>query len=509
MPVGMRPMIYSSRGKNFSILPALICAIGLWAAVAHSAYLFEDEIPGPRREIEEPAKVKPAGEFPPHVVTNIKAQPVANVKGAIRISWKRDPSSPDDFIVGRSTAPIDTRDRALAAKSVQIVSPGSQSMVIDSNLPPGEYFYVVLSKEKVMSKDVEIYPDVNYTTRPVILEKEPAAKPVQSLPPQVTLLHGQTVNRTQVLLSWQGIDSRGTSYVVYRGLQALSTPDKIRRAERIAVITDGQQSYTDNGLKNSGVYYYAVTTRDAEGNEDLKLVPDQSYMTEGVAVEFISQITVTNLRAEALADSSVRLRWQGIKHPASEYLIFRHNKPILSTERLALATPVGKQRIRESSYIDEEPGPGSHYYAVLVRLEDLTIDNTLKEGENLTTSPVIVGARETAVEPRREPPKTIERIEPKKEEPPVAEDETVDRILKKTFFKGEYAFAIKMLRNRIAATDNERERAKAGLFIGRSLVELKKYRESLAYFARPEVKRHFARDARFWREYAISRFKGK
>ncbi len=502
-------MMNSTQGKILKTLLAAMCAAGLWAAGIHAAYLFEDEIPEPRKEIKEPEKARPAGEFPPYIVTNIKAQPVPNIKGAIRITWKRDPSSSDDFIVGRSAVRSDTRDSALAAQSIHIVSPGSPSTVIDSNLPPGEYFYVVLSKEKVMSKDVEIYPDVNYTTRPVVIEKDVAAKPVQTVPPQVTLLHGQTVNNTQVLLTWQGIEGRGISYVVYRGQKALSTPNRIRGAERIAVITDKQESYTDASLKNSGVYFYAVTTRDAEGNEDLKLIPDQSFMADGVTVEFISQITVTNLKAEALEDSGVRLRWQGIKLPASEYLIFRHSKPILNTQRLALATPVGKQRMSESSFIDEEPGPGSHYYAVLVRLEDLTIDNTIKEGENVTISPVIIKAREAAAEPKREPEKIIERSELVKEEPPPVEGESVDWILKTTFFKGEYAFAIKKLRNRIATTDNERERAKAGLFIGRSLVELKRYRASLAYFARPEVKRHFAKDARFWREYAISRFKGK
>ncbi len=51
------------------------------------------------------------------------------------------------------------------------------------------------------------------------------------------------------------------------------------------------------------------------------------------------------------------------------------------------------------------------------------------------------------------------------------------------------------------------EIAKAKLFIGRSLLELKKYREALNYLILPEVAEHFPKECQFWRQYVISRLR--
>ena len=79
---------------------------------------------------------------------------------------------------------------------------------------------------------------------------------------------------------------------MYRGTQPLSTPERIKSAERIAVITDRRETHTDRTITATGTYFYAVTASDMAGNEDLQLIPDQSYMTRGVYVAFISEATV-------------------------------------------------------------------------------------------------------------------------------------------------------------------------------------------------------------------------
>ncbi len=489
--------------KNAALPLALLLSAGLaLGGGLKAAFLLEEQEPARVDKAEDVAPVRAKSEFPAHISTNIKAEPVAGVRGAIRVSWDAEPTAPNDFIVGRSTEAPDTVERALAARSIKIVPAAPGSSVIDTNLPPGRYYYVVLARERVMSRDVEIFPDVNYTVNPVILEREApvAAGPV--FPDQVALIYAQVINQTQVALSWKGVSGRGITYTVYRGTQPLSTPERVRSAGKIEVITDRREAYTDRGIQSTGTYYYAVTTGDMAGNEDLQLVPDQSYMTKGVYVAFMSEATVSDLKALPRGDGSIVLSWKGVGSGSVEYLIYRYDRPITDVQRLARATQMGVVQAGAGEYVDAAPGPGGRYYAVFVRLQDSSIDNTIKKGQNCTIDPV---AARRSVAQKKSPAgdgspakKEIARALP-------VETGTVDAILRSTFFKEKYPASVKKLGEVVRVSRNEAEVAKARLFIGRSLVEMRQYRKAIDYFLMPDVKKHFFRDAEFWKEYAISR----
>ncbi|HSV95848.1 MAG TPA: hypothetical protein VLM75_02810 [Spirochaetota bacterium] len=486
-----------------SALTVALSACLVLSTGAKAAFLLDKEAPARVEKTEPVAPARAGSEFPPHIATNIKAQPVAGVRGAIRISWDADPTAPNDFIVGRSMEIPDTAGKAVAARSIKIVPAAPGSSVIDTNLPPGRYYYVVLAREKVMSHDVEVYPDVNYTVNPVVMERDEPISTRPVLPDQVALIHAQAINQTHVALSWKGVSGQGITYTVYRGTQPLSTPERLKSADSVATITDGRESYTDRGIQATGNYYYAVTTRDIAGNEDFQLTPDQSYMTKGVYVAFISEATVSGLKAIPGDDGSIRLTWKGVGSGSVEYLVYRYNRPITDVQRLALATQLGVVRAGVEEYIDNNPGRDVHYYAVFVRFQDSSIENTIKQGQNCTIDPV--AARRKAVA-QKEPPVII--APPAKKEiarPIPVETGTVDAILRETFFKEKYSASAKKLGDVVRTSDNETEVAKARLFIGRSLVEMRQYRKAIDYFLMPDVKKHFSREAKFWSEYAISR----
>ncbi len=460
-----------------------------------------DEVAPAKEALEEKAPGEPVkrSDFPPHVVTRIKAQPIPDVRGAVRITWETDPSSIEDFIVGRSRVAPNTREKALAATSIKVIPAGSPGETIDSNLPPGEYYYIVLSKEKVAAKDVEVYPDVNFTLAPVVIERAIMAAPTRAYPDQVTLIHGQVINKTQVLLTWRSTGAQNIVYSVYRCGEALNNPEAVRKAERVAVITEAKESYVDRSLTLTGTYYYAVTTKDIAGNEDMQLVPDQSYLTAGINIAFKSQVIVSGLKAEAVGDNTVRLSWVGVSSPGARYLVYRAGRPIIDAQRLALSKQLASVEPGQTAYVDQNPGAGVHYYAVLVRLEDSTVDNTLRESANYTTQGV--AARPAVKKLSPEAAKTP----PEREAPAVTETGDLDTVLRDTFFKERYGLAIKRLRNIVSASDNEYEKAKARLFLGRSFLELGQYRESLSYFIMSDVTKYFPKESRFWREYALSR----
>lgn len=531
-------------------------------------------------------------ELPHYIARNIKAAKVSNIRGAVQVTWDVHPGFDGEFIIGRTSEIPYNSERALRAKSIKVVPAVAESSIIDPGLPPGEYYYVILSREKIKDRDVELYPDVNYTSVPVVIEKEIPSAAYKVAPEQVTLIHAMVINKRQILLTWKGVEQSGIIYTIYRSNTPLNTPEKLKKADTIATISDGSESFLDKSLTRSGNYFYAVTVKDLSGNEDVQLIPDQSYTASGVFVAIGQKNVVTDITGKVTYDGSVRLIWNGVSFASGEYLIYRSKRPINNAQRVALSELAGTVGIDSTEYIDS-PGKGQYYYAVLVRMPDGSTDTTLIEGSNYLQKPVRIGrmlrlswiaarARQGKVQVqwryRGETPggtyqliRATKRVNTVKEldngkvvgpvnirkkkyidrSPPVgmlyyalvpegyktastfkvrsginvagpvqitgtesaperdsieeygATD--VDTVLRSTFFPGRYREAIKKLENIAGQSDNEYEIAKARLFIGRSWLELRRYKKALSSLLQPEVKKFFPDEARFWSEYALSR----
>ena len=369
---------------SFLILSILL----LYNSISAQFLIEEKKAKEGKDKIAPPQQVN---ELPVYIVRNVHVLKVKGVKGAIRITWDVHPDFDDDVIVGRSNEVPYTKAKALKATSIKIVPTGADRVVIDSNLSAGEYYYIVLSKEKIMDKDIELYPDVNYSTNPVIIERDIPAESYTESGEQITLIHTMIINKTQVLLTWKGVDAPGIIYTVYRSAKPLNTPDKIKRADKVAVITNGREAYADKTISKTDNYYYAVTTKTLTGKEDLRLIPDQSYTASGVFVAVGGHTTVSNLIVSLVSKGSVKLTWEGVKLTEGEYLIYRSAKKISDPQRLAVAKLISSIDLDENEFIDKEPGKGSLFYAVVVRMRDGTTDTSLVKGSNYTVNPITIG----------------------------------------------------------------------------------------------------------------------
>lgn len=384
-------MEITKKHKKYFVTSIGILVVLLNLQIALPQFLTDEgKITEVKREDKSGITSKDKG-LPPYIARNIKAVKLSNVKGAVRITWDVHPEFDEDFIVGRTDELPYTSERALKAISIKVVPSVADSSIIDSGLPPGEYYYVILSKDKVKDRVIELYPDVNYTSVPVVIEKDIPSTSYRGYPEQVTLIHGLVINMTQVLLTWKGIESSGIVYTIYRSGSPLTTPEELRSAKKIAFITDGSESFIDKGIKKTGNYFYAVTTRDLSGNEDLQLIPDQSYTASGIFITFSQQNTVSNLKAQLTYTGSVRLSWDGVNFTSGEYLIYRGASLISNAENLALAKNIGAIAMTKTEYLDRKPGSGRHFYAVLVKQKDGTTDTTLLERSNYTVVPINIG----------------------------------------------------------------------------------------------------------------------
>lgn len=567
-------------------------------------------------------EIKPKPGLPSYIARNIKAELISEVEGAVKITFSVDPDATNDFLVGRITQVPSSVDVALQAATVKIVLAGAETVAIDSNLPPGQYYYVVLARDKILERDITLYPDVNYTSAPIVIKKKIPEVPQKRLPEQITLLYARVVNKTQVLLTWKGVQQPNIVYNVYRSTEPLNSPERIKNARLVGQVQADNESFIDRTITQSGKYYYAVTVRDIEGNEDVQLIPDQSYTANPVSVIIRRDVFVTNIRAD-IDEGTLKITWSKPDIDVRSFVVYRHTQPIVDAQTLALAVKVATVESNKLEYVDKKPVPGTHYFAVLAILDDGSIDTTLKPDSNYTTKPVVIGApirlklieasenngivkitwsytgssgsryfklfrsttapstlqdinnsflvdvvnvtaneytdsdipagtyyytlvpetydidpefriqkgincttepvkvtRQAAAKvvpvlPEKEEIKKPESL-PEKEEPleEVKKERPqqkflptpkVNRIIAATFYKGKYESCIDALTAFVKNASKPEEIAKANLFIGRSYIEMKQYQMALKYIMKSDVAKYYPKEAKFWRDFALSR----
>lgn len=359
-----------------------ICVVFSCFYYVHAQFLMDDY---------KKTEIKPKPGLPTYIARNIKAEIIEGVEGAAKITFSVDPNAMTDFLVGRTTQLPSSAEVALRAATVKIVLAGADTVAIDSNLPPGQYYYVVLSRSKILEKDISLYPDVNYTSAPIVIKKKLPEIPQKRLPEQITLLHARVVNKTQVLITWKGVQQPNIVYNVYRAAEPLNSPERIKNAKLIGQVQADNESFIDRTITQSGKYYYAVTVRDIEGNEDIQLIPDQSYTANPVSVIIRRDVFATNILA-AIEEGTLKITWGKPDVDVRSFVVYRHTQPIVDAQTLALAVKVATVESNKLEYVDKKPVPGTHYFAVLAILEDGSIDTTLKPDSNYTTKPIVIGA---------------------------------------------------------------------------------------------------------------------
>lgn len=218
--------------------------------------------------------------FPENVATSIKVSSIDGFYDKVKITWNISEGTTDDFIVARTNMLPNTQEKALKALSIKLVKNDEERVVFDQNLQEGSYYYLVLAKNKITKKNIELYANENYTTSPLVILKTRQDK---MLPEKVTGIKVAIIDRQNVFISWNYIKLRDIAYTIYRARQPLSSPAIIRNADKLGIVTD-VNSYTDKTINRTGIYYYAIVTSDRYGLEDLNLVPNESYTTRGVSI---------------------------------------------------------------------------------------------------------------------------------------------------------------------------------------------------------------------------------
>jgi hypothetical protein len=461
--------------KQLSIwlVPLFIIISLAGAASLYSQYLLDDEEYKKETEKQE----KKENKIPDNIAYNIKATRLpdpAEGKCAIQISWELRPQYTGQYVLARYNEIIDTRDKAKKAQVLQTVEAGTTNTILDTDCTPGSYYYVVISRKSITDDEYALFRDVNLTTTPVVLY----SKETQF---RVAKIKAVDAGNSNVKITWEQVKKSEILYTVYRSRNVINTPDRLREAQLVKVVPETGE-FVDDNIAVSGTYYYAVTAKVMYGSEDTVLVKDENFTSLGVPITIVDRIALKSIVAR-LAGGAVEIKWDytGAKGETAYHLV-RSNSLFKNTnERTGKETAIDVDLARKT-YTDADLKPGSYYYWLQPKSLGDKGSLELAAGINITKDPVVI--------------KTTGKKA-------VAGD--VDRILKRTFFKGLYAECVKELQDLLARTDNQEEAAKARLFIGRSYIEQGQYQTALDYLILNDVKNYFPKEAEFWTEFALTR----
>lgn len=325
----------------------------------------------------------------PKLVKSIKADLADPYGNSVTITW--EPSGiPVEQIIARHNSPISDKTELLKAKAIGRVG-AKEFSYLEKNVEPGEHFYAVIPINQIKSKELSLIANDSYTVRPVRV-LDPAE--IANIVPQVSLIYAKQNNEgTAVRVSWRGVANKNAIYTVYRGNVPLLNAAAIDKSTRLSVIETQQEYFIDNTIPGPGKYYYAVTTRVAQSQEDKNLVANQSYTLEPIEIVADNDPVIGLIKAVSFNQTGAQIFWRDVPGASGanlKYQLYRNNLPINSPQMVRKATMIGQINAGTESYQDLGLSPGGYYYAVLAVNPDGQVVEKLVADKNFTTLPVLV-----------------------------------------------------------------------------------------------------------------------
>jgi len=321
---------------------------------------------------------------PSHIPFDIKAEKIKFSNDSIKISWKMDKKYSGDFVVGRSEKEISTVESALQAKLIGIYNSGQDGILIDHDIQQGKkYYYIVLAKDFLIKRKIDIIKNVNYTEEPVYLFVEPES--VQSIKVNVS-------DGNKIIIKWNKIRGSNIKYNVYRSRSAISSTGELEVAEKIN--STEKNEFIDTDLPDYGSYFYAVSITDKNGIEYFNPKSDQNYTSNGIYLKGKTLATPLNVNAFTGDNNSIIIKWEKSESRTGKelqgYEIYRSDEIINSLLKLKFSKLIQIVNSNTIIYTDRKLNPGKYYYAVFSRYSDGTVDINFDMDSNYTKAPLII-----------------------------------------------------------------------------------------------------------------------
>ena len=199
-------------------------------------------------------------------------------------------------------------------------------------------------------------------------------------------------------ISWDSQGKAEFRYAVYRSSEIISSDQAFFRAKKIGVIHAGVQQCRDTGIA-SGKYYYAVSVLDKGDTEYFKTSYDQTYTSEPVHIVEKPNPPSGLMASYNRAANSVSLQWSHDRAASTQFRIYVSSVRITDPSSIATLQMIGTTAAGQTRYSYKPLQSGSFYYAVIPVSSGGVYNNSLSQGNSLT-SPLLV----TTTTPSSMPP---------------------------------------------------------------------------------------------------------
>ncbi|MFC1669418.1 hypothetical protein ACFL20_03445 [Spirochaetota bacterium] len=510
----------------FLILFVFICTAEKRKVFSKFVLVEEDEDKNnvKSNKVKNIKKIDPK-ELPANISYNIKAVKIRGKKNSVKVSWDVNPKFTDEYFVGRSTEIIDTKLKALSSISVSSVPIKDKHFVEDSDLKTGRYYYVVLAKSMIQSRDIKLYSNINFTAEPVIIGDPQTITDVDNTKKDfIRNISIKKLDRQKVLVKWDKMKKKNIFYFVYRSNIPLDNEIKVLSSSKIATVVDVDM-FVDAENKKNGIYYYAVTSKEIDRKESFYLKPGQTYTSEGIEIDSKKKVDkVDDIEIDIRKDenlfkvSSIKARktkkgiqviwtYNGSKGD-DVFRLIRVQKRVKKLSDVESEDVIEEVDITERKYIDENPPEGLIYYALVPFLDDDNQNFKIENGVSIVKYPIRIKRKRIKTKTKTKTKAKIKtKTKTKTRKYREISSGQIEDVLRKTYYRGDYTQAIIELGYIINKSHNEVEIAKARLFSARSYIELRKYRKALKYLVVNDVNTYFPKEAKFWKDFAVSRIR--
>lgn len=397
----------------FISLPVLICIVSISPLFPDFLELGSSGVKSPgsdkkrdsdiiREKDDMDVNLMQTDTYPEDLARNVEARLVSlNPKEKnIRITWEfKFPVEDKKYTVFRSNKLLNKTIRLTTASVVGVFDSGETS-IIDKNLDSGVYYYAVIERTQVSQPTVFLFADVNYTSKPVVVElsreKRKKGKGLEDIP-TITKIGVKKVKvgtNFYVEVTWKALENLNVIYTVYRSRQPIKNSRRILASEKLAELPAGSSRYLDTFFQNKGTYYYAVTPKfisGVSGKESFYLIPGDSYSTKGIQVNPAVKVPIVqSITAKMVKEGNlIQVEWKLpdldlVTLESYKFRLYRSFRPIKSSSMAATSDIIKNFSYNDTKYVDINPLEGENFYCITTISEKGVESWDFLSGKNYT-----------------------------------------------------------------------------------------------------------------------------
>ncbi len=315
---------------------------------------------------------------------NIQARVITEKQEKIEVTWKLNSKNSGNYVLGRSEVPINSQKDILKSKLMSIFSSVQRSRFIDKTALPGKkYYYVIVSKKELNSKNMPLRKGSNVTTQPVSIAH------FATMVKDIDII----TRRNELEVEWED-PKKNRTYGVYRSTSPISGREELGAATKIG--TTSEREFRDKNIVKYATYYYAITVIDSTGKEHFFPIKDQNYTTKGAFIKKAASSTPVNIKATLSGEKSITIKWVKPEiisdNELAGYEVYRSSTPINSAIELKKATLIKIVPKTKTLLRDNDLKPGQWYYAIFTRFKNGYTDINFTYKNNHTESPITIGS---------------------------------------------------------------------------------------------------------------------